>query len=164
LRQLSTFLLIGQSFIRFDGNGFNRALIPILGARDLPKPRATSWPGLSHGCPVGDLSRIGSPALPPPLWRRAGEGGRAKPRKISPSPGIRAGRATPLPNPPPQGGREVSRSILRLRVDVLRRFRYCESLRMPALPRRDNSTNRTAVGQARPSQGDCAAIVRTSWT
>src|SRR5881398_3461376 len=35
--------------------------------------------------------------LPPPLWGRAGEGGYER---------LRRRGSTPLPNPPPQGGRE----------------------------------------------------------
>jgi len=49
--------------------------------------------------------------LPPPLWGRAGEGGRANLTENGPLRGFGEVGATPLPNPPPQGGREFQRSI-----------------------------------------------------
>jgi hypothetical protein len=48
---------------------------------------------------------------PPPLWGGAGGGGGANHKQCGPLRGFGEVGATPLPNPPPQGGREFQRSI-----------------------------------------------------
>jgi hypothetical protein len=79
---------------------------------------ALRWPGQAHGCPVEVLAGRRLRELPPPWWGRAGVGGRANPTDCGALQGFTEVSATPLPNPPPQGGRECSRCNLVAQIFV----------------------------------------------
>jgi hypothetical protein len=64
--------------------------------------------------------------LPPPLWGRAGEGGRANLTECGSLGRFGEVGATPLPNPPPQGGRESPHST-RCSNPSLQRRQLCQS-------------------------------------
>jgi hypothetical protein len=93
--------------------------------------------------------------LPPPLWGRAGEGGRANLTEYGSWRRFGQVSATPLPNPPPQGGREFQHSTRRSYPCPLR----CQSSQssansglselrgFPQLDSRGTSPAMTDVGQ-----------------